>query len=98
MPAPSTPAETTLVNALCENPCYEITLGGGVCFLSGSTITKRVWCSWSKSESASITSLGGASTIASRIRSAIATDSWSARSKALWFSLVAKLQPRNKLG
>ena len=35
-----------------------------------------------KSESASITSLGGAPAIASRMRSAILVDSWSARTKA----------------
>ena len=60
---------------------YERTFGSGVCSLSGSTMTKCVRCSWSKSVSASITSLGGASAITSRIRSAITVDSWSARSK-----------------
>jgi hypothetical protein len=57
-----------------------------------STIIKRVRCSWNKSESASINSLGGASAIAPRIRSAIAVGSWSARTKVLWFSPIAKLQ------
>jgi hypothetical protein len=63
---------------------HETKFGSGVCSLSGSTITKRVRFSWSKSERASITSLGGAPAIASRIRSAITVDSWSARSKSLW--------------
>ena len=37
---------------------YERTFGSGVCSLSCSTMTKYVRCSWSKSVSASITSLG----------------------------------------